>query len=161
MPVSKVLPLMISKLVARVEMAKSEERESQLAQRTECFVWSVVLMIIFSMMNILTMRRVVVILMIIASVWTMMRIMIMMMIMRMVTAIEFLECPFKVKSVERSQNSAFTLCKVRFFTIPCPKHFHISFFKTNSITIKMSVLPKYATFEMSKLKANTHCTTMK
>ena len=98
--------------------------------------------------------------MIVASVRTM-RIMIMMMIMRMVTAIEFLECPFKVKSVERSQNSAFTLCKVRFFTIPCPKHFHISFFKTNSITIKMSVLPKYATFEMSKLKANTHCTTMK
>ena len=47
---------MISKLVARVEMAKSEERESQLAQRTECFVWLVVLMIIFSMMNILTMR---------------------------------------------------------------------------------------------------------
>ena len=38
MPVSKVLPLMISKLVPRVEMAKSEERESQLAQRTECFV---------------------------------------------------------------------------------------------------------------------------
>ena len=89
------------------------------------------------------------------------RIMIMMMIIRMVTAIEFLECPFKVKSVERSQNSAFTLCKVRFFTIPCPEHLHISFFKTNSITIKMSVLPKYATFEMSKLKANTHCTTLK
>ena len=89
------------------------------------------------------------------------RIMIMMMILRMVTAIEFLECPFKVKSVERSQNSAFTLCKVRFFTIPCPEHFHISFCKTNSITIKMSVLTKYATFEMSKLKANTHCTTMK
>jgi len=112
-------------------------------------------------MIILTMRSVVVILMIVASVRTMMRIMIMMMIMRMVAAIEFLECPFKVKSVERSQNSAFTLCKVRFFTIPSPKHFHISFFKTNSITIKMSVLPKYATFEMSKLKANTHCTTMK
>ena len=48
---------MISKRVARVEMAKSEERESQLAQRTECFVWSIVLMIIFSMMNILTMRE--------------------------------------------------------------------------------------------------------
>ena len=89
------------------------------------------------------------------------RIMIMMMIIRMVTAIEFLECPFKVKSVERSQNSAFTLCKVRFFTIPCPKHFHISFDKTDSITVKLSVLPKYATFEMSKLKANTHCTTIK
>ena len=89
------------------------------------------------------------------------RIMIMMMILRMVTAIEFLECPFKVKSVERSQNSAFTLCKLRFFTIPCPEHFHISFCKTNSITIKMSVLTKYTTFEMSKLKANKHCTTMK